>query len=167
MNMEINLNPGVETIKINFGKFGTEEIYCNPNDTSFGENLYKLYENIMARIEEFKNEDFNIDKFGNPVFPEDADFESMTDEEKEKVLNKIKCQFEIMGKTNKIFYDEIDKMFIGNASEVIFKYCNPLAMVNDEFYVAQFIKNFCEELNKNKKKQQKEQVGTHVKEKKK
>lgn len=165
MNINLNLNTGVKPIDINFGELGSGRIYYNPDDTNFFKNLLNLQENIQKRINELKSDDFDIDVFGNPIIPQDCDVEKLSENERQDVLQKIKYQIDIIDKTNKIFYDEIDNIFIGNASEVIFKYCNPLAIINDDFYIKQFFESLGKELKAVLKEKQKKPISNHVKKK--
>lgn len=172
MNMNLNLNTGVKPIDINFGEIGSGRIYYNPADTNFSKNLLNLQENIKKRIDELKSEDFDIDEFGNPVMSDETEFSDLSDEEKQDYLNKMQWKIDVIDKTNKIFYEEIDKVFIGNASEVIFKYCNPLALIDGEFYISQFFGKFgkemekvAKELKKAANEKQKKPVSKHVKKK--
>lgn len=165
MNMTLNVNTGVKPIDINFGEIGSGRIYYNPDDTSFFKNLLNLQENIKKRIDELKSEDFDIDEFGNPIMSDEIDFSNLSDEEKQDYLNKMQWKLDIVDKTNKIFYEEINKVFIGNASEVIFKYCNPLALIDGEFYISQFFGSLGKELKKIANQKQKKPISKHVKKK--
>lgn len=165
MNINLNLNTGVKPIDINFGEIGKGRIYYNPDDTNFFKNLLNLQENIKKRIDELKSEDFDIDEFGNPIMSDEIDFSNLSDEEKQKYVKKIKRQIEIMEKLNDIFYTETNKIFIGNASEVIFKYCNPLAIIDNKFYITYFLENFFEEIAKKTKQKQEKNISRHVKKK--
>ena len=165
MNINLNLNTGVKPIDINFGEIGSGRIYYNPNDTNFFKNLLNLQENIKKRIDELKSEDFDIDEFGNPIISSETEFSDLSDEEKQDYLNKMQWKLDVIDKTNKIFYEEIDKVFIGNASEVIFKYCNPLALIDGEFYISQFFGSLGKELKKVASQKQRKPVSKHVKKK--
>lgn len=165
MNINLNLNTGVKPIDINFGEIGKGRIYYNPDDTNFFKNLLSLQENIKKRIDDLKSEDFDIDEFGNPIMSDETDFSNLSDEEKQDYLNKMQWKLDVIDKTNKIFYEEIDKVFIGNASEVIFKYCNPLALIDGEFYISQFFGNLGKELKKVANQKQRKPISKHIKKK--
>lgn len=112
----MKLSTGVIGFPIEFDNGDKQIIYFNPNDLELFVRLKKFENGLSKRINQIKDIELNND--GSAV--NDAEAQLV-----EKLMQAIK--------------EEVDYAFNSSISNVVFKYCSPLAVVNGEFYVEAFL----------------------------
>jgi hypothetical protein len=127
--MAIKLNTGKIAFPITFDNGETVKIYFNPNDPELAIRFEKLSSNIVEKIAKFGDVELNAN--GTPV---NVDNVGKVDE------------------FQKILKDELDVAFGGKVSDVVFKYCSPLAIVDGDYFVNNFIQAITPEVEKEIKK---------------
>lgn len=123
--MAMKLNTGKVAFPIEFDNGDKQTIYFNPNDPDLMVRFSNFETNLSSRIEKFK--DFELDEEGKP---------------KEMIF------LEEYKKMCEAFYEEFDSAFGGEISTTVFKYCSPLAIVNGEYFVIQFIQAILPEIER-------------------
>lgn len=123
----MKLSTGKIAFPITIDNNPTEYIYINPQDPNLMFRLKALQGNLMERIKQF--EDVELTPEGKPVT--DSFVETF-----EKIQN--------------VFFEEIDKAFGSDVSEVVFKYCSPFAIVEapDVKFCEVFLREFIPEIEK-------------------
>ncbi len=129
----MKLSTGKIAFPIEFDTGDKDVIYFNPNDP----NLYVRLNNLKDRVnEKLKNvKDFELNNEGKPENPSDIE------------------AFEIF---QKVIYDELDRAFDGNISNIIFKHCSPFAIINGEYFILQFVNEAKKEIEKEIEKSNKD-----------
>lgn len=134
---------------LEFDNGDKDYIYFDPCDPDLPIRLITSKDRISEKIEAMKIDDFELGKDGEVAVPKDfSDFENMTDEQIEAILNKSKIQIKIMEDTKKIIYDELDYAFNSDVSATVFKHCSPFAIIDGEYYVGQFFRGIAPEIQK-------------------
>lgn len=128
--MKLNTGKSV-AIPIEFVDRGeTENIYFNPADPDLVIRFDEMEKRVTEQLEGLK--DFELNADGTP---------------------KDRSSVELFQQTRQIICDEIDRAFNGEVSSVIFKYCNPFALVNGNYFVLQFLEAITPEMEKHIKKE--------------
>lgn len=169
--MAIKLSTGNVPFDIEFdnGKKGT--IYFNPTDSDLMVRLSNAYNNIENRLKELEKEDVILNNDGSVKLPDDIDdYENLTDEQKQEFIKHIDFMTSVLQDTRDIVCNEINKVFASDVSSVVFKYCSPLAVINGEFMVVQFlnaiapeIKKYIDKANKEAEKKKQKHIGKYQK----
>lgn len=115
--MSIKLNTGKVEFEINFDNGDKEKIYFNPNDPDLFFRFLKFEERVKEKTKDF----IDIEMLVNGKPKEEKFIETF------KVVNKIICE-------------ELDVAFGNDVSSIVFKHCNPFAIVEGEYFIVQFIK---------------------------
>ena len=129
--MKLNTGKSV-AIPIEFTDRGvTENIYFNPADPDLIVRFDEMQHRVSEKLEGLK--DFELGADGAP---------------------KDKALIDLFQSTKQIICQEVDRAFSGNVSEVVFKYCNPLAIVDGKYFILQFLEAAMPEIEKHIKKAQ-------------
>lgn len=165
--MAIKLNTGKVKFYLEFDNGDKDFVEFNPNDPDLATRLMKSQESISKKIENLNAKDFNLKNDGNVELPENIEgYDDLTDEQKEVLKSEADAMAEILEETKKIICDEIDTAFNGDISTVAFKHCSPLAVVNGEYFIIQFLNAMADEIQKEIKKSNKEvekKMSKHIK----
>ncbi len=124
--MAIKLSTGKIAFPIEFDGEETAVIYFNPNDPNLSIRMKDFEQNMKDKLE-LLEKDFSLDVEGNPEDPEMI-------EDFRKVQNAL--------------FEEIDRAFDSKISDVVFKHCSPLAIVDGDFFIMQFIEAIKPEVQK-------------------
>lgn len=127
--MAMKLSTGKVAFPIEFDNGDKDVIYFNPADPDLMRRFHDFENNLAKKMNEMK--DFELNEEGQP---------------KEAVYVK---EYQLM---LDVFCKELDYALGGEISKVVFKYCSPLAIVNGEFFVVQFIRAILPEIEKHVKK---------------
>ena len=125
----MKLSTGKVAFPIEFDNGDKQTIYFNPNDP----DLMIRIKNFGARVQE-KIKDL-----------EDVE---LTNEGKPKHIEQV----ETFEKMQNIIKFELDYIFGGSVSDVVFKHLSPFAIVDGEYFVEQFIKAITPEIEHEIKK---------------
>lgn len=145
----MKLSVGKIAFPIEFDNGDKDTIYFNPNDPDLATRLMKAKDCIGAKLDNLNAEDFNLKTDGSVEFPETIDgYNNMTNEQQEAVNNRAEAMTKVLESTKKIICEEIDTAFNGDISAVVFKHCSPLAVVNGEYFIVQFLNAITPEIQK-------------------
>lgn len=147
--MDIKLSTGKVAFPIEFDNGDVETIYFNPNDPDLVERLNGIGKRVQEKLENLK--DIELDERGEPVS------ESVID-----VYTALK----------NALYEEIDRAFDSDVCEKVFKHCSPLAIVDGNYFILNFleaiapeIKTYIEKANKDVEKKMQKHIGKYQKKK--
>jgi len=119
---EMKFDTGIKKIPITFTDRGKQDfISFNPTDMNLPIRLKKAEDRINERLKEYQDVEFKPDGT-----PEDAKY------------------IDALEDITNVVYEEIDHAFNGDVSEVVFRYCSPLSIVNGKYYVMAFIEQIGE-----------------------
>ena len=123
--MKFELN--TQEFTLDFGNGREEKVYIDATDQDILIRIAKFVDNMSKWVDKNKEISENIQisengEIGNKTYIKQYD----------ELVNKI--------------YQEIDKAFKTDISSKAFKYCSPFAIVNGEYYLAQFLKTITMEL---------------------
>lgn len=136
----MKLSIGKIAFPIEFDNGDKDVIYFNPNDPDLAARLINAKENIEKKIDRVSAENVNLKNDGNIEFPETVEtYNALTDEQRNAVEERTKAMEKMLEDTKTIICEEIDYAFNGDISSVVFKHCSPLAVVNGEYFIIQFI----------------------------
>lgn len=145
----MKLSVGKIAFPIEFDNGDKDCIYFNPNDPDLATRLMKAQENIGKKIDGLQADDFNLKKDGSFEMPEDIDgYNDLAEEQKEIITNRAETMSKLLESTKTIICEEIDSAFNGDISSVVFKHCSPLAVVNGEYFILQFLNAITPEIQK-------------------
>ena len=138
----MKLNTGKIAFSIEFDNGNKTNIYFNPNDPDLFIRIKNFEGLVSKRIKAF--DDVELSSDGTPTNAEKIEvFEQMQD----------------------IIKEELDRAFGGEISDEIFKYCSPFAVVDDEYFIIQFIKAITPEIKKHMEKasaESRERMAKHI-----
>lgn len=117
----MKISTGRVPFPIEFDNGQTETIYFNPTDPQLGARIVRFGEKLRERL--------------NAVEISDG----------ENVLKQFSSATE---KLSEIIKDEIDVAFGEKVANVIFKYCDPLSLVNGKYFVALFLETITPDIEK-------------------
>lgn len=145
----MKLSVGKVAFPIEFDNGDKDTIYFNPNDPDLATRLMKAKDNIGDKLENLKAEDYELKTDGSFEMPDNIDgYEDMPDEQREILTNRAEAMTKLLESTKKIICEEIDSAFNGDISAVVFKHCSPLAVVNGEYFIIQFLNAITPEIQK-------------------
>lgn len=125
----MKLNTGKVAFPIEFDNGDKQVIFFNPNDPDLMLRLRQFEEHIKEKANAF--EDVELTEDGTPA---------------------LMSQIDSFEKLQNIIKEELDYAFGGAVSEVVFKYCSPFAIVDNEYFVVQFVEAIAPEIEKHIKK---------------
>lgn len=125
----MKLSTGKVAFPIEFDNGDKAAIYFNPNDPDLMIRMKNLDEKVHGEIKALG--DIELNEEGTPT--------------------QI-SQIETFEKMQNIIKRELDYAFGGSVSEVVFKHCSPFAIVDDEYFIVQFIEAITPEIEKHIKK---------------
>lgn len=145
----MKLSVGKIAFPIEFDNGDKDTIYFNPNDPDLATRLMKAKDNISKKLDNLNAEDFNLKNDGSVELPETIDgYEDLSDEQREVLTNRAEAMTKLLDSTKNIICEEIDTAFNGDISSVVFKHCSPLAVVNGEYFIVQFLNAITPEIQK-------------------
>ncbi len=165
----MKLSVGKEAFPIEFDNGDKDVIYFNPNDPDLALRLMTARDNIEKKLKVFiKDEKDEKEKCDTDVgdFSKDGENSENTEHtehmenskkkgrrssqkakkngDEERIYETVKS----MESVKKIICEEIDRAFNGDISSVVFKHCSPLAVVNGEYFIVQFLNAITPEIQK-------------------
>lgn len=147
--MAMKLSVGKVAFPIEFDNGDKDVIYFNPNDPDLATRLMNAKDSISKRLDTISTEEFNLKTDGSIDFPETIEgYNDLTEEQQEDISNRAESIAKVMESTKKIIFEEIDSAFNGDVSAVVFKHCSPLAVVNGEYFIVQFLNAITPEIQK-------------------
>lgn len=145
----MKLSVGKIAFPIEFDNGDKDTIYFNPNDPDLATRLMNAKDNISKKLDNLNAEDFNLKNDGSAELPETIDgYEDLSDEQREALTNRAEAMTKMLDSTKNIICEEIDTAFNGDISSVVFKHCSPLAVVNGEYFIVQFLNAITPEIQK-------------------
>ena len=145
----MKLSVGKIAFPIEFDNGDRDVIYFNPNDPDLATRLMKAQDNIKMKIDALELDDFVLKNDGSIEMPENIDaYMDLTDEQKELITNRADVMTKVLESTKNIIFEEVDSAFNGDISSVVFKHCSPLAVVNGEYFILQFLNAIAPEIQK-------------------
>lgn len=121
----MKLSTGKKAFLVEFDNGDAQTIYFNPNDPDLMIRLKNFESRVAEKINKF--EDVELTQEGEP--------------------SQI-AQIEIFEKMQNILKEELDFAFGGDVSRVVFKHCSPFAIIDDEYFVIQFVKAITPEIER-------------------
>lgn len=147
--MAMKLNVGKIAFPIEFDNGDKDCIYFNPNDPDLASRLMTAKDNVEKRLKDLKAEDFSLLNDGNVDLDKGAEgAEEISLEQKSDIIKKAEQMANLLNSTKNIIFEEIDRAFDSNISSVVFKHCSPFAIVNGEYFFAQFLNAITPEIRK-------------------
>lgn len=125
----MKLSTGKIAFLIEFDNGDKQSIYFNPNDPDLSVRFNEMQYRIRKEIESLS--DFETNSDGTPI-------------------NEVNTDTFV--KVREIMCKEIDRAFGGDISSVVFKYCNPLAIVDGKYFILHFIESITPEIEKHIKR---------------
>lgn len=155
--MAIKLNTGVVPFDIKFDNGETGTIYFNPTDPDLTIRFSNAYKNITERVENLEKKDIQLNNDGSVELPDEInDYENLTDEQQKELMNRVNFVTSVTQDTRDIMCEELNSAFASDVSSVVFKYCSPLAIVDGEYMIIQFLKAISPEIKKHIEKANKD-----------
>lgn len=156
--MAMKLSIGKVPFPIEFDNGVKDVIYFNPNDPDLSSRLMKAQDSISKKINALVDGDIKYENDGTVVIPKEIEeFGNLSEEEQKILIQRAEAMSKLMETTNKIICDEIDVAFGGDISSVVFQFCAPLAVINGEYMVLQFLNAIVPEIQKENRTSNKEQ----------
>lgn len=156
----MKLSTGKVAFPIEFDNGDKAVIYFNPNDRSIRERIQGFEKSIEKRIKEIDLEKYKS-RFEGDIPEIDLDnpekLLEMSADELKSLQGRIDAVNEIEAEYNKAVKDELDVVFDGKISDVVFRYCQPFdtVIIEDEngnakreMYIMHFIHWLMVELKK-------------------
>lgn len=157
----MKLSTGKVAFPIEFDNGDVETIYFNPSDRDFIKRVMDFENSIEARTKQI-----NIDKYKSQLddgininlnVEDFSQIEKMSSEEIASLRKKVGAIVDIDAEYQQAIKDELNDIFKGDVSSIIFKYCEPMDMVfaedengneKSEMFIMHFMKAFAEEIKK-------------------
>jgi hypothetical protein len=127
--MAMKLNTGKVAFPIEFDNGDKDCIYFNPNDPDLIFRMKQFKDRLAEKTKSL--EDVELTNEGKPSNDE---------------------QIETFEKLQNILKDELDYVFGGEVSKVVFKHCSPFAFVGGKYYMEHFMDAIRPEIEKHIKK---------------
>lgn len=154
--MAMKLSTGKIAFPIEFDNGDIENIYFNPSDPELGTNLIKAKDIISERIKELNLNDIDLSNDGKPIdIKALKNIQNLSEEEQTALFAKAEKATKAVSDTNQIIREELNKAFGSDISSVVFKYCSPFAIVDDNYFVLNFLETIGPEIEKCIKKSNK------------
>lgn len=138
----MKLSTGKVAFPIEFDNGDKDVIYFNPNDPDLMFRLKNMQENVSKKIKGL--EDVELSNDGTPA---------------------NSSQIVFFQKMQDALKEELDVAFGGSVSGIVFKHCSPFAIVNGEYFIAQFIQAITPEIERHIKKENdaiREKMQKHI-----
>ena len=125
----MKLSTGRVEFPIEFDNGDKDSIWFNPTDPQLAIRLKDFGSSVSEKLKAY--DDMEVTADGQAK--DEADIEKFRE-----MLN--------------IIYKEIDKAFDSKISDVVFKHCSPLAIVDGDYFMMNFVKAITPEIEKHNKK---------------
>ena len=160
--MAMKLNVGKIAFPIEFDNGDKDCIYFNPNDPDLASRLMNAKDNIEKRLKDLKPEEFSLLNDGNVDLGKQDNYTGeLSLEQKSAIIKKAEQMTNLLNNTKNIIFEELDRAFDSNVSSVVFKHCSPFAIVNGEYFFAQFLNAITPEIRKHISKSN-ENIAKHI-----
>lgn len=145
----MKLSVGKVAFPIEFDNGDKDTIYFNPNDPDLATRLMNAKDNISQKLDKLNTENLNLKNDGS-VEPPDTikEYADLTEEQQKNLTSRAEAMTKLLDSTKNIICEEIDIAFNGDISSVAFKHCSPLAVVNGEYFIVQFLNAVTPEIQK-------------------
>lgn len=164
--MGIKLSTGKVAFPIEFDNGDIQNIYFNPSDPELATRLMSAKDKITKKVNKLEYNDIELSNSGEPVAIENIDdIQNLSDKQLEKVSENAKVIAKVVTDTKQIICEELDFAFGSDISSVVFKYCSPLAIVDGNYFILNFLEAIAPELVKYNEKANKEaekKVQKHI-----
>lgn len=125
----MKLSTGKVAFPIEFDNGDKDVIYFNPADPNLMVKINEFDKRVLEQIKEI--DDIELSKEGKPI---------------------EESQIEAFDKIQNILKSELDYVFGGTISDVVFKHCSPFAIVGGQYFIIQFVEAITPEIEKHVKK---------------
>lgn len=146
----MKLSVGKVAFPIEFDNGDKDVIYFNPSDPELGSRLINAKKRIEDRVNELDASKFvpkEAEK--NIELPEKiTDYSELSEEQRGVLESRAAALAAITDESDRILKEEIDRAFGGDISSVVFKHCSPMAPVNGEYFIIQFLNAITPEIQK-------------------
>ena len=157
--MAMKLSTGKVAFPIEFDNGDKDCIYFNPTDKAFRDGFMNFENSLSQKVNEI-----DLDKYKtryNKNFTEEININSFDDilnlspDQLKKLKERVDVVEEMDSEYQNAIKNEIDDIFKSNVSDIIFKYCQPLDMVEINLedgktetmvYILHFVKQFAKAL---------------------
>lgn len=146
----MKLSVGKVAFPIEFDNGDKDTIYFNPSDPELGTRLIGAKKRIEERVKELDASKFVPEgDDANVQLPDNiTDYGELTKEQRQALESRASAFAAITAESDRILREEIDRAFGGDISSVVFKHCSPMAVVNGEYFVIQFLTAITPEIQK-------------------
>lgn len=125
----MKLSTGRVEFPIEFDNGDKDSIWFNPTDPQLAIRLKDFGSSVSEKLKAYDDMEVTVDGQAK----DESDIEKFRE-----MLN--------------IIYEEIDKAFDSKISDVVFKYCSPLAIVDGDYFMMNFVNAIIPEIKKHNKK---------------
>lgn len=125
----MKLSTGRVEFPIEFDNGDKDSIWFNPTDPQLAIRLKDFSGRVSEKLKAYDDMEVTVDGQAK----DDADIEKFRE-----MLN--------------IIYEEIDKAFDSKIADVVFKHCSPLAIVDGDYFMLNFVNAITPEIEKHNKK---------------
>lgn len=125
----MKLSTGRVEFPIEFDNGDKDSIWFNPTDPQLAIRLKDFGSSVSEKLKAYDDMEVTVDGQAK----DESDIEKFRE-----MLN--------------IIYEEIDKAFDSKISDVVFKYCSPLAIVDGDYFMMNFVNAITPEIKKHNKK---------------
>ncbi len=169
--MAIKLSTGKVAFPIEFDNGDVQNIYFNPSDPELATRLMSAKDKIAEKVNNLNFEDFELSNSGEPItIDEIDDVQNLSEEQLKKITERAKLISKVVTETKKIICEELDAAFDSDISSVVFKYCSPLAIVDGNYFILNFLeaiapelRTYIENANKDAEKKMQKHIGKYQK----
>ena len=142
----MRLSTGKVAFPIQFDDDKKETLYLNPNDGGLAVRMMDAQKILENGLETLDKENIEINGDGS------INISNLPIEQAKKVIMRY-------NEVVKVITDAIDYAFASNISEVVFKYCSPLAYIADKKTL--FVYHFMDEISKDIQKYLEKKSNMH------
>jgi hypothetical protein len=147
--MAIKLSTGKVKFPIEFDNGTKDAIYFNPNDPDLMARFIGAKDKISQRVQEMNFDDIELNNDGEPVQVNNVDEIFDLPAEKLQAIEKQAEQAsKAISEAKRIICEELDRAFDSNVSEVLFRYCSPLGIVDGNYYIIHVLNALTPEIQK-------------------
>lgn len=145
----MKLSVGKIAFPIEFDNGDKDTIYFNPNDPDLATRLMNAKDNISQKLDKLNTENLNLKNDGSVELPDTIkEYADLTEEQQKNLTSRAEAMTKLLESTKNIICEEVDTAFNGDVSSVVFKHCSPLAVVNGEYFIVQFLNAVAPEIQK-------------------
>lgn len=155
--MGIKLSTGKVAFPIEFDNGDVQNIYFNPSDPGLATRLISAKDRITEKVNNLNYDDIELSNDGEPIaIDKFEDMKNLSEEQIDGLTKQAEKMAQVITDIKQIICDELDTALGSDVSSVVFKYCSPLAIVDGNYFILNFLDALAPELQKYNEKANKE-----------